>query len=48
VAESAIKDRADIEFLMTAGINTFLIGEGLVTAPDIGKKMRALLGENEA
>ena len=45
VAESAIKNRADIEYLMKAGINAFLIGEGLVTAPDIGKKLRAFLGE---
>ncbi|HRY38768.1 MAG TPA: indole-3-glycerol phosphate synthase TrpC, partial [Smithellaceae bacterium] len=41
VAESAIKDRADIDYLMKAGINAFLIGEGLVTAPDIGKKLQA-------
>jgi len=45
VAESAIKDRADIDYLMKAGINAFLIGEGLVTAPDIGKKLQALIGE---
>ncbi|PKN10467.1 MAG: indole-3-glycerol phosphate synthase TrpC [Deltaproteobacteria bacterium HGW-Deltaproteobacteria-7] len=46
VAESAIKDRADIEYLTAAGINAFLIGEGLVIAPDIGKKLRSFLGEN--
>ena len=45
VAESAIKDRADIDYLMKAGINAFLIGEGLVTAPDIGKKLQAFIGE---
>jgi indole-3-glycerol phosphate synthase len=46
VAESAIKDRADIEYLMAAGINAFLIGEGLVAAPDIGKKLRSFLGKD--
>ncbi|MDD4357432.1 MAG: indole-3-glycerol phosphate synthase TrpC [Smithellaceae bacterium] len=44
VAESAIKTRADIEYLMETGIHAFLIGEGLVTAPDIGKKLRFFLG----
>jgi indole-3-glycerol phosphate synthase len=43
VAESAIKNRTDIEYLMEAGIHAFLIGEGLVTAPDIGRKLRSLL-----
>lgn len=47
VAESAIKDRADIEYLMASGITAFLIGEGLVIAPDIGKKLRSFLGEND-
>jgi indole-3-glycerol phosphate synthase len=45
VAESAIKTRADIEVLMDAGIHAFLIGEGLVTAPDTGRKLRGFLGE---
>jgi len=45
VAESAIKNRDDIEYLLKAGIDAFLIGEGLVTAPDIGKKLRTFLGE---
>jgi len=44
VAESAIKNRADLEYLMEADIHAFLIGEGLVTAPDIGKKLRSFLG----
>ncbi|PKN89292.1 MAG: indole-3-glycerol phosphate synthase TrpC [Deltaproteobacteria bacterium HGW-Deltaproteobacteria-1] len=44
VAESAIKNRCDIEYLMEAGIHAFLIGEGLVTAPDIGRKLRSFLG----
>lgn len=44
VAESAIKDRADMEYLMQDGISAFLIGEGLVIAPDIGRKLRSFLG----
>lgn len=46
VSESAIKDRADIEYLMQAGIHAFLIGEGLVIAPDIGLKLRSFLGSH--
>jgi len=47
VAESAIKSRKDIEYLMNAGIHAFLIGEGLVTASDMGRKLRIFLGEVE-
>lgn len=47
VAESAIKNRTDIEQLMKAGIHAFLIGEALVVAPDIGGKFREFLGANE-
>ena len=46
VAESGIRERKDIESLMQAGINVFLIGESLVIAPDIGKKLRAFKGED--
>lgn len=46
VAESGIMARADIEFMMQANIHTFLIGEALITAPDIGKKLRAFKGES--
>ena len=45
VTESGIKSRPDIELLMRAGINAFLIGEFLITAPDIGKKLRTFKGE---
>lgn len=47
VAESAISSRGDIEFLMNAGIKAFLIGEALVTALDVGKKLRMFLGEEQ-
>lgn len=46
VAESGIKDRRDIELLMEAGIHVFLIGESLVTAGDIGEKLRDFKGKN--
>jgi len=45
VAESGIMSRADIDILMQANIQNFLIGEALITAPDIGKKLRAFKGE---
>jgi indole-3-glycerol phosphate synthase len=45
VAESGIMTRIDIELLMQANINAFLIGEALITAPDIGEKLRAFKGE---
>ena len=41
-----MKNRTDIEYLMEAGIHAFLIGEGLVTAQDIGRKLRSFLGSN--
>ena len=45
IAESGIMSRTDIEFLMQANIHTFLIGEALITVPDIGEKLRAFKGE---
>jgi indole-3-glycerol phosphate synthase len=42
VAESGIKERKDVESLMRVGIHAFLIGESLITALDIGKKLRLL------
>jgi indole-3-glycerol phosphate synthase len=46
VSESGIRERKDIEFLMQSGIHAFLIGEHLVTATDIGQKLRDLRGED--
>jgi indole-3-glycerol phosphate synthase len=43
VAESGIHSAEDVSRLAAAGINAMLIGEGLVTAPDIGAKVRELL-----
>lgn len=45
VAESAIATREDIEDIGKAGIAAFLIGEALVTAPDIGEKLREFRGK---
>jgi indole-3-glycerol phosphate synthase len=42
VAESGIHIREDINLLMKTGISCFLIGESLIGAPDISKKMREL------
>ncbi len=43
VAESGIHKRQDIEMLMQNGINSFLIGEALVTSDDITRKMKDFL-----
>jgi indole-3-glycerol phosphate synthase len=48
VAESGIRTREDIRRLMATGISAFLIGETLMTAPDIGQKLRELLGKEAA
>jgi indole-3-glycerol phosphate synthase len=45
VAESGISSRKDIELLMGAGVHCFLIGEALMRAKDIGKKLKELLGQ---
>jgi indole-3-glycerol phosphate synthase len=45
VSESGIDSRGDIEMLMEAGIHAFLVGESLMRAKDMGKKLRELLGK---
>ncbi len=45
VAESGINCREDIARLSKAGAGAFLIGESLMREPDIGAKLRELLGE---
>jgi len=45
VAESGIKNRRDIESIMSSGISAFLIGETLVTSSDIGSKLKEFRGE---
>ncbi len=44
VSESGINTREDIETLMKAGIHSFLVGEALMRAEDIGRKLGELLG----
>jgi indole-3-glycerol phosphate synthase len=44
VTESGINTRDDIEQLMEAEIHCFLIGEALMRADDIGKKLSEFLG----
>jgi indole-3-glycerol phosphate synthase len=43
VSESGIKNRRDVEQLMEWGVDALLIGEALVTVPDIQAKIRELM-----
>jgi len=43
VAESGIRTRADVERLEAAGVDAILVGEGLLTNPDIGAAVDMLL-----
>ena len=47
ISESGIHSREDLETLMKKGIYSFLVGETLMKAPDIGEKLRELLGEEK-
>lgn len=47
VSESGINTREDIETIMQAGVHSFLVGEALMRAEDIGAKLRELLGTGE-
>ena len=44
VSESGIRGRDDMQKMKQWGVNAVLIGEALVSAPDIGAKMKELLG----
>ena len=44
ISESGINGRGDIERLMEGGIHTFLVGETLMRAPDVGEKLKELMG----
>ncbi|KTD25692.1 indole-3-glycerol phosphate synthase [Legionella lansingensis] len=44
ITESGINTREDIKLMLAHGINAFLIGESLMRAPDIGKKLKEFLG----
>ena len=45
VSESGIFTRDDLDLLARANVNAVLVGEALVTAPDIGEKVRELSGQ---
>ena len=47
VSESGIFTHADLELLSHSRVNAVLVGEALVTAPDIGAKVRELSGQTE-
>jgi len=44
VGESGIRTRADVERLEAAGVNAMLVGESLMSQPDLGRAVDALLG----
>jgi indole-3-glycerol phosphate synthase len=44
VSESGIRRRADVEKMKEWGVHAVLIGEALVSAPEIGARMRELFG----
>ena len=45
IAESGVKDGADMRRLVAAGADGFLVGETLMRAPSPGVALRALLAE---
>ena len=45
VAESGIQSKADVARMKKAGVNAVLVGEALITAPDVAAKVRELAGE---
>ena len=47
VSESGIFTRNDLDLLARVNVNAVLVGEALVTAPDIGGKVRELSGLRE-
>ena len=44
VAESGINSREDVSALLQVGVHGILVGEALMTAPDVGEKVRELSG----
>jgi indole-3-glycerol phosphate synthase len=43
VSESGIRDRGDVQMLREWGVDAILVGEALVAASDVAKKVRELL-----
>ena len=48
VSESGIFTRDDLELLARVNVNAVLVGEALVTAPDVAAKVRELSGRHES
>ena len=48
VSESGIRDAADREMLAALGVDAILVGEGLITAPDIAAATREMCGISQA
>ncbi|MEO0565682.1 MAG: indole-3-glycerol phosphate synthase TrpC, partial [Chloroflexota bacterium] len=48
VAESGMKSTVDVHHMGTLGAHAVLIGEGLVTAPDIGAAVRSFSSQERA
>ena len=44
ISESGISSRADIEMLFKAGVNAVLVGEAILKSPDMGAKIKELIG----
>ncbi len=44
VSESGINSRGDVQRLADAGVHAILVGESIVTARDVGEKIRELIG----
>lgn len=42
ITESGIRDKADVDFMRSHGVHTFLIGETFMRAPDITAAVRQL------
>jgi indole-3-glycerol phosphate synthase len=47
ISESGIRSRGDIDRLISAGIQGFLVGETLMRERDVAGKMRELLARGE-
>ncbi|OYV38318.1 MAG: indole-3-glycerol phosphate synthase [Rhodospirillales bacterium 20-64-7] len=45
VSESGIRDHSDVARLQQLGVQGFLVGESLMRQPDVGRAVRALLGQ---
>lgn len=46
VAESGIRTRADVELMVTSGVNGLLVGEGLLREPDVETAVKNLISND--